>query len=89
MSPDALTHEIYSSLLAAAIFAGPPLLAAAGFGLVMGLVQAVIQVQDQSLAQVVKIVVISALLFLAAGRLADRLFEQTLFLFESFPQMVR
>jgi type III secretory pathway component EscS len=89
MSPDTLSHELYVSLLAAATLAGPPLFAAAGFGLVMGLLQAVMQIQDQSLAQVLKIVVISAILFLAVSRLADRLFEETLFLFESFPRLVR
>ncbi|MFZ4533142.1 MAG: flagellar biosynthetic protein FliQ [Alsobacter sp.] len=89
MTSEAFTHEIYAILVASALFAGPALLLAAVIGLILGVLQAITQIQDQTLGQVVKIVVISLALMGLGGRLAAPLHDKTVQLFASFPTMVR
>jgi len=88
MTPDMLSHEIYVTLMAGAQLAGPPLAISAALGLFIGLLQAVTQIQDQSFPQVIKIVVISGVLFGLGARLAGALYTQTVYLLTAFPRLV-
>lgn len=85
----ALSHEVYQSLIATMILTGPFLGVAILLGLIIGLVQAVTQIQDQTVPQLIKIVVLSLMVIGFATWLAIPLYEQTVHLFNMFPYLVR
>ena len=89
MTAAGYAQELYGFLLAALLLAGPALLTAGALGLGLGILQAVTQIQDQTLPSVLKIVVISFGLFLLGGRLAIPLHDRTVEVFASFPSLVR
>ena len=89
MTAASYAHELYGFMMAALLLAGPALLIAGVLGLGLGILQAVTQIQDQTLPAVLKIVVISIGLFVLGGRMAIPLHDRTLEVFASFPTMVR
>jgi type III secretion protein S len=89
MDSTTLVQELQAGFLAAAVFGTPPLVAAAAIGLVIGILQAITQIQDQALAQTIKILAVSFGLFLGGAILAGPLFAFTLLLFSQFAVMVR
>jgi type III secretory pathway component EscS len=72
-----------------AILAGTPLAVATVIGLIVAFFQAITQLQDQSLAQTVKIVAIALTLFFFGAALATPLITSSAAVFEGFPDMVR
>ncbi|MEM6941341.1 MAG: flagellar biosynthetic protein FliQ [Pseudomonadota bacterium] len=71
-------------MTAVAVVAGIPLLLATVIGLVISFLQAITQIQDQTLAQTAKMVAI-ALTFLAiGGALVGPLYEGTISVFTEF-----
>ena len=67
----------------------PPLLGAMLIGLLVGIVQAVTQVQDQSLPMAAKLVVVAAIIGLAGPMLAGPLVRQSERLFDTFAPLTR
>lgn len=67
----------------------PPLIAAVVVGLVVGILQAVTQVQDQSLPVVFKLLVVMVILALGGPLLVVPLVRLTERLFDNFPMMTR
>lgn len=84
-----LSAEVYQSLIATMVLAGPFLVVAIILGLVLGLVQAVTQIQDQTVPQLVKIIVLFIMVLGFAAWLSIPLYEHTLHLFTMFPYIVR
>ncbi len=76
------------ALLLAAKLAGPLLIAALLVGVVVSLVQAVFQVQDQTLSMVPKLAVGALLLVLTGGWMLRITVEFTQQLFERIPDLV-
>lgn len=79
-----LTVALYRILMDCAVFVGPPLLIATVVVFIIGLLQAVTQLQEQTLPQTVKIVVIGAVLLVFGGSLAGPLYASTNEIFNSF-----
>ncbi|MBE7211991.1 MAG: flagellar biosynthetic protein FliQ [Gluconacetobacter diazotrophicus] len=67
----------------------PPLVAAVGIGLVVGILQAVTQVQDQSLPLAFKLLIVIAVLALAGPLLTVPLVREATAVFDNFPLMTR
>ncbi len=86
---DFLTPYIYQSAIAMLIMTGPILAVAAVAGLLMGLLQAITQIQDQTLPQIVKILVVSATVFFLGFRLSSPLMEFSRDIFNNFHTIVR
>ncbi len=84
-----LSNEIYNSLVAIMVLSGPFLVAAIGLGLALGLIQAVTQIQDQTVPQLVKIIALFMMVIGFSSYLALPLYDQTLHLFTMFPYLVR
>lgn len=84
-----LVEQLNAFLIAAVVFAGPPLGAATLLGLIVALFQAVTQIQDQTLAQTVKIVIVVAVFLTMGGLLAGPLVEATALVFDGFVDIVR
>lgn len=71
------------------ILSGPPIAAAAIFGLVIAFLQAATQLQEQTFAYAVKLLVIVLTLFITASLLGGTLFTFAERLFVEFPGLVR
>ena len=77
MTPETAIDLSNNALLIALLLAGPILLVGMVFGLVISIVQAVTQLQEQTLAFVPKIIAMGALAALLLPWLTTRLFEYT------------
>ena len=84
-----MNQEIYAAFVAAMVLAGPPLIIAPVAGLLIGVLQAATQIQDQTLTQTVKIFVIAAVLLIGGLALSNRLYQFSLHVFSAFPVIVR
>lgn len=89
MQHDALLTQLQAMLSIVLYMALPPLLGAVAVGLVVGILQAVTQVQDQSLPITFKLLVVIAILALAGPLLTMPLVRQTEQIFDAFPAMTR
>ncbi len=83
MDPQNTTSILFDVLMGSAVFILPPLLVATLAAFVIALFQAITQIQDQTLPQTIKIIVIGAVLVMMGGTLAaplqtvsDRIFTE-------------
>ena len=67
----------------------PPLVGAMVVGVVVGILQAVTQVQDQSLPVVFKLLIVIAVIALGGPLLVVPLVRQSVQLFDTFPMVTR
>ncbi|NJR13039.1 MAG: EscS/YscS/HrcS family type III secretion system export apparatus protein [Phyllobacteriaceae bacterium] len=84
----AIAQQLYESSLAMLAMAGPILVVAALIGFFMALFQAATQIQDQTLPQILKMVVIAAMVVLGGAMLAGPMVRYTENLFINFPRMI-
>ncbi len=89
MTQDALINQLHGMLGIVLLMSLPPLLGAMAVGLVIGILQAVTQVQDQSLPIAFKLLAVILILVLAGPLLVAPLVRQSGQLFDSFPAMTR
>ena len=89
MEPAELTHLTTEALYLALILSGPALLTSLVVGLSLGLVQAVTQVQEQTLSFVPKLVAVGLVLALTGGALSAELARFAQAIFEGLPELVR
>nr|WP_298098158.1 flagellar biosynthetic protein FliQ [uncultured Shinella sp.] len=89
MSEDAFAVEITGSILATFAMAGPVLAFAALIGLVIAVLQAATQIQEQTIAQIIKFFSVSLLLLVFGRALATPLVEHSIHILNDFPTMVR
>jgi type III secretion protein S len=71
------------------LLSAPSVIAASIVGLLVAFLQAVTQLQEQTLAYTVKFITIVIVLFVTAAMLGGTLYTFTNRLFEDFPTMVR
>ncbi|NIM42012.1 MAG: EscS/YscS/HrcS family type III secretion system export apparatus protein [Xanthomonadales bacterium] len=67
----------------------PPILVASVVGTLFSLVQALTQIQEQTLSFAVKLIAVGVTLFLTARWIGGEIYNYTIALFDSFPHMVR
>ncbi|GAN55016.1 EscS/YscS/HrcS family type III secretion system export apparatus protein [Tanticharoenia sakaeratensis] len=89
MDDPTLTEQLSDALFLFASIAGPPLAVAVIVGLVVGLLQAVTQLQDQTMPLTFKVVAVCATLLLMATTLFPPLLTFTERLLDEFPSMTR
>ncbi|MDX0177413.1 flagellar biosynthetic protein FliQ [Sinorhizobium meliloti] len=89
MGEDQVAFEIGMSVMATFAFAAPVLSLAAVLGLVIAVFQAATQIQEQTIAQIVKILVISITLLVFGRALATPLIEHSIHILNDFPTMVQ
>ena len=81
--------QLQSILWIVLYLALPPLAGAMCIGLVVGIVQAVTQVQDQSLPMAAKMIVVAAVVMLLGPALVSPLINETQQLFDGFAVLTR
>ena len=89
MEHSALIGQLKTTLGIVLVMALPPLLGAMAVGLVVGILQAVTQIQDQSLPVAFKLLVVIVILAVAGPLLVVPLVRQSSALFDGFPAMTR
>jgi len=89
MTQDALINQLHAMLSMVLLMSLPPLLGAMAVGLVIGILQAVTQIQDQSLPIAFKLLAVILIVVLAGPLLVAPLVRQSGQLFDSFPTMTR
>ncbi|MCB1508438.1 MAG: flagellar biosynthetic protein FliQ [Hyphomicrobiaceae bacterium] len=89
MTGEDIAYQVTTMLQATMVLAGPMLVVTALIGLVIGLIQAVTQIQDQTFPQTVKVIAATALLAAFGSGLAVPLYNRTEELFASFYLLAR
>ncbi|MGO4486577.1 MULTISPECIES: flagellar biosynthetic protein FliQ [Rhizobium] len=89
MGQEQISAEIGASILATFALAAPVLGLAAILGLVIAIFQAATQIQEQTIAQIVKIFVLSFVLLVFGRALATPLLEHSIHIFNDFPTIVQ
>lgn len=89
MGEDQVAVEIGMSVMATFAFAAPVLSLAAVLGLVITVFQAATQIQEQTITQIVKILVISITLLVFGRALATPLIEHSIHILNDFPTMLQ
>ncbi len=89
MEQNALTGQLYDMLGIVLYMALPPLIAAVVIGLLVGVMQAVTQIQDQSLPLAFKLIIVMAVLALAGPVLSVPLVREATSVFDNFSLMTR
>jgi type III secretion protein S len=85
----ALLDQLRTTLNIVLYMAMPPLVGAMLVGLAVGILQAVTQVQDQSLPVVFKLLIVIAVIALGGPVLVMPLVQQSVQVFDSFPLLTR
>ena len=89
MEQDALISQLHVMLGIVLYMALPPLVAAVAVGLLIGVLQAVTQIQDQSLPLAFKLLIVMAVLALGGPLLTVPLIREATAVFDNFPLMSR
>ncbi len=82
-----MIHVLQDFFMSVVVLAGIPLLIATALGLIVALVQAVTQVQDQTLPQLVKVAAVGGCLLLAGRSISAPLMLASAEVFDTFWQM--
>lgn len=77
-------NTLSQHLIAIAVISGAPLLAAAGIGLIVSFLQAITQIQDQTLPQLAKVMVIALVLVMLGPGLSQTLMSAAGTAFDTF-----
>ena len=85
MTPDSAVEITRAAIFLAVIISAPPLMASMAIGLVISMLQAVTQIQDQTISFVPKLVVMLLALLLTLPWTIQQLTEYTTVLFENIP----
>ena len=84
MGVEEFVNSLVTFMIAVAVLAGVPLAVATVVGLIISFLQAITQIQDQTLASTVKIAAIAATFLAVGGALVSPLMEATILLFDTF-----
>ena len=88
MTPEIALGEVQGALRIALLIAGPLLIAELVIGVVVGLLQAVTQVQEQSISFVAKLIVLVVMVVLAGPWMLGQLTDWTTDLISRIPQLI-
>ncbi|GGE35926.1 type III secretion protein [Agaricicola taiwanensis] len=89
MIRDVIFASVNNALLTVLYISGPVLLVAVAIGFTIGLLQAVTQIQDQTLPQAVKLLTVLLLIITFGAVMAQLVSQQATVLFTDFPKMTR
>ena len=89
MSSPQLTNYLVQALYLVLILSMPTILVASVVGTLFSLLQALTQIQEQTLSFAVKLIAIGSTLFLTAGWIGGELMNYTLSIFANFHRVTR
>jgi len=77
------------ALVLVLMLSGPPIIVASVVGVAVSLIQALTQIQEQTLSFAIKLIAVVITIFATAGWLGGMIFEYAVAIFDTFPQLVR
>jgi type III secretion protein S len=89
MDTSALISLTQQALILVAIVAAPSVICAALIGLVIGILQAVTQIQDQSIGQAMKIMFVIGIVVVTQAWISSQIFQFAQHQFKSIPTLVK
>lgn len=89
MTPEDAVHQISEAMILVMVLSMPPIIVASLVGIVVSLLQALTQVQEQTLSFAVKLIAVAITLFAMSSILGSEMLNYTIGLFDAFPGMVR
>ncbi len=84
-----LVTYVVQALLLVLILSLPPIVVASVVGILFSLIQALTQIQEQTLSFGVKLIAVGLTLYLTARWIGGEIFNYTVLIFEKFPEVVR
>jgi type III secretion protein S len=84
-----LTSNVVQALILTLWLSLPPIIVASVVGTVFSLLQALTQIQEQTLSFAVKLVAVGATLYLTARWMGGEIYNYTVMLFDTFHLVVR
>lgn len=88
MSPDIAMQQLTDAMVLVMVLSMPPIVAASVVGILISLLQALTQLQEQTVAFAVKLIAVSLTLALTAGMLGSEIVNFSLKIFNDFPRMI-
>jgi len=89
MSEPTIIEYTVQALMLVLILSLPPIVVAALAGIIVSLIQAVTQVQEQTISFAIKLVAVIVTILLTARWIGGELFNYALKMFDTFPMMVQ
>lgn len=89
MSQDQIIDHVSAALSLVLFLSLPPIVVAALVGVIVGFVQALTQIQEQTLSFGLKLAAVTVTLFVIAGWLGGALHSFALNVFETFPILTK
>lgn len=83
-----VTSNVIKAMMLVLWLSLPPIVVASLVGILFSLVQALTQIQEQTLSFGVKLVAVGLTLYLTARWIGGEIYNYTLMLFDTFPMMV-
>ena len=87
MSPEIALQQLTESMLLVLILSLPPIIVASVVGIAVSLLQALTQVQEQTVSFAIKLIAVAVTIALMAGMLGSEMVTFTNRLFTEFPSM--
>jgi type III secretion protein S len=89
VTPQEATYQITEAMMLVMVLSLPPIIVASGVGIVVSLLQALTQIQEQTLSFAIKLIAVALTIAAMAGVLGSEMVDFTQRLFDGFPEMVR
>jgi type III secretion protein S len=86
MSPAVAVQQITQAMILVMLLSMPPIIVASVVGIIVSLLQALTQVQEQTLSFAIKLIAVAATIAAMAGFLGSEMVTYTLKLFDEFPK---
>jgi type III secretion protein S len=87
MSPDIALQQLTESMLLVLVLSLPPIIVASVVGIAISLLQALTQVQEQTVSFAIKLIAVAVTIALMAGMLGSEMVNFTNKLFTDFPSL--
>jgi len=87
MSPASALHVITEAMVLVLLLSMPPIVVASIVGLVVSLLQALTQIQEQTLSFAVKLIAVAITIAATAGFFGNEMLNFTMTLFDTFPEL--
>jgi type III secretion protein S len=87
MSPNDAANLLTQAMMLVMLLSLPPILVASAVGILVGLLQALTQVQEQTISFAVKLIAVAVTIAAMASLLGGEIFSFTLNIFNNFPRM--
>lgn len=87
MSPEIALRQVTEAMVLVMLLSMPPIIVASVVGILVSLLQALTQIQEQTLSFAIKLIAVALTIAAMAGWLGNEILNYTLRLFNEFPSM--